>query len=129
MDEDEDQPAVVAGEAARHRPLEDDLRGLVDRGLAFARAEVELQKARGLYAAGRLKWIAILGGLALVLLFFSLVALTVGLVIGLTPLIGALCATLAVFGGLVIVALVCTLIAVRQWKSMTSALSNRGTER
>ncbi|HEX8056828.1 MAG TPA: phage holin family protein [Novosphingobium sp.] len=128
MDEDEDQPAVVAGEAARHRHLEDDLRGLVDRGLAFARAEVELQKARGIYAAGRLKWIALLGGLTLVLLFFSLVALTVGLVIALTPLLGALGATLAVFGGLVIVALICALIVVQQWKSMTRALSNRSAE-
>jgi len=124
MDEDEDQPAVVAGDAARHRHLGDDLHGLVDRGLAFAQAEVELQKARGIYAVGRIKWIALLGGLALVLLFFSLVALTVGMVIALTPLLGALVATLAVFGGLVIVALICALIAARQWKSMLRALSN-----
>jgi uncharacterized membrane protein YqjE len=128
MDEDDEQPAVAAGEAARHRHLEDDLRGLVDRGMAFARAEVDLQKARGAYAAGRLKWIALLGGLALVLLFFSLVALTVGLLIALTPMLGALGATLAVFGGLVIVALICALIAAEQWKAMTRTLSNRNAE-
>ena len=128
MDEDDEQPVLAAGEAARHRHLEDDLRGLVDRGMAFARAEIDLQKARGAYAAGRLKWIALLGGLALILLFFSLVALTVGLVIALTPLLGALGATLAVFGGLVIVALICALIAAGQWKAMARALSNRSAE-
>jgi uncharacterized membrane protein YqjE len=128
MDEDDEQPAVAAGEAARHRHLEDDLRGLVDRGMAFARAEVDLQKARGAYAAGRLKWIALLGGLALVLLFFSLVALTVGLLIALTPMLGSLGATLAVFGGLVIVALICALIVAQQWKAMIRTLSNRDAE-
>lgn len=128
MTEEDDEPAQAAGEAARHRHLEDDLRGLVDRGMAFARAEVELQKARGAYAAGRLKWIALLGGLALVLAFFSLVALTVGLVIALAPLFGALGATLAVAGGLVIVSLICALIATGQWKAMARTLSNRGTE-
>ena len=127
MTEQDDEPAIV-GEAARHRHLEDDLRGLVDRGLALAKAETELQKARGLYAAGKIKWIALLGGLALVLAFFSLVALTVGLVVALTPALGALGATLAVFGGLVVAALLCALIAARQWKSMAKALSNRSAE-
>jgi uncharacterized membrane protein YqjE len=128
MTDEDDEPALAVGETARHRHLEDDLRGLVDRGLAFARAEADLQKARGAYAVGRLKWIALLSGLALVLVFFSLVALTVGLVMALTPLLGALVATLAVFGGLVIVALVCALVAAGQWKSMTKALSNRSAE-
>ncbi len=124
----DDEPTLAAGEAARHRHLEDDLRGLVDRGLALARAEAELQKARGLYAAGKIKWIALLGGLALVLLFFSLVALTVGLVVALAPLLGALWATLAVFGGLVIVALLSAFIAAGQWKRLTKALSNQVSE-
>ena len=53
-------------------------------------------------------------GLALVLAFFALVALTVGLVIALTPMIGALGATLAVFGGLLVIALVCGLAAASQ---------------
>lgn len=128
MTDEDDEPALAVGETARHRHLEDDLRGLVDRGLAFARAEADLQKARGAYAAGRIKWIALIGGLALVLAFFSLVALTVGLVIALTPMLGALGATLAVFGGLVCVALICALIAAGQWKGMMRALSNRSAD-
>lgn len=117
--------AVAEGEAARHRHLDDDLRSLVDRGLALAGAEVELQKARATYAASKAKTIAILGGLALVLAFFALVALTVGLVIALTPMIGALGATLAVFGGLLVIALVCGLAAASHWRRMIRALSNR----
>lgn len=128
MSDEDEQAALAAAEDARHRHLEDDLRGLVDRGLAFAKAEVELQQARAGYAIGKLKWIGILGGLALVLAFFSLVALTVGLVIALTPLIGALGATLAVFAGLLVIAAISALLAVSHWKRMTAALSNRGAE-
>ncbi|MFA7601544.1 MAG: phage holin family protein [Novosphingobium sp.] len=127
VDEQPPSPAAdgAAEEAARHRHLEDDLRTLVDRGVALARAEAELQKARASHAAARLKWIALLGGLALALAFFSLVALTVGLVVALTPALGALGATLAVFGGLAIVALLCTAIAVGMWRGLTAALANR----
>lgn len=128
MSENYEEPAVEAGDDAVDRHLEDDLRLLVDHGVAFARAEVDWQKARVGYAAGRIKWIALLGVLALLLLFFSLVALTVGLVIALTPLIGAVAATLAVFGGLLLLALIFATIAAGQWKSMMAALSNRDTE-
>ena len=120
------EPGIAVGEEARQRYLEEDLRRLVDGGLALAKAETELAKARGLYAAGRLKWIALLGALAAVLAFFALVALTVGLVVGLAPLIGAIWATLAVFTGLLVVALVCGLTAVGQWKRMVAALANPG---
>jgi uncharacterized membrane protein YqjE len=124
MDEELEQPAPAAGEEARHRPLEDDLRGLFDSGLALAKAEVALQQARAGYAAAKLKSIALLGLLAVTLVFFSLVALTVGLVVGLTPLIGAIWATLAVFGGLLVIAAISALVAASQWKRMTVALSN-----
>jgi hypothetical protein len=118
------EPTFAAGEEARSRHLEDDLRALVDGGLALARTEVALQKARASFAAGKLKWIAVLGVLAALLVFFSLVALTVGLVVALTPVLGALGATFAVFGGLVLVAAVCALLASRQWRRMVTALSN-----
>jgi uncharacterized membrane protein YqjE len=125
MNSDNEDPVIVTGEEAVHRHLEDDLRALVDLGLGLARAEIALQKARAGFAAVKLKGIVALGGLALVLAFFSLVALTVGLVIGLTPLLGAIGATLAVFGGLLLVALIAALVAASQWKRMTAALSNK----
>ncbi|MCW1428293.1 phage holin family protein [Novosphingobium sp. JCM 18896] len=125
MSNEDEQPPLAGGEAARHRHLEDDLRLLVDRGLAFAKAEAALQQSRAGYAAGRIKWIALLGGLALVLAFFALVALTVGLVFGLTPILGALGATAAVFAGLLVAAGIAALIAAGQWRAMVAALSNR----
>lgn len=125
MIDEDDQPGLAAGQAARHRHLDDDLRALVDRGMAFAKAEAELQKARAGYAAGRLRWIALLGGLALVLAFFALVALTVGLVIALTPLLGALGAAVLVFAGLLVAAAICAAIAAGQWQRLTKALANR----
>lgn len=131
MSLEDEQPAVdtlTEEPDAGQRHLEEDLRRLVDRGVALAKAEVTLQQARAGYAAGRLKWIALLALLALVLAFFALVALTVGLVVGLTPLLGALGATLVVFGGLLLVALVSAFVAAKQWKRMTVALSNPGAE-
>jgi hypothetical protein len=122
------EPAIAAGDEARHRPLTDDLRALAGDALAYAAAEAELQKARATYAAGKVKWLAVLGLLAVFLLFFSLVALTVGLVIALTPLLGALIATLAVFAGLLLVAAICGLLAAWQWKRLVAALSNRDAE-
>jgi hypothetical protein len=122
---DPEEPILSVGEEARHRPLEDDLRALVDRGLAYARTELALQQARAGYAAGRIKGIALLAALAAVFAFFALVALTVGLVVALAPLIGAVLATLAVCGGLLVLAALCALVAVSQWKRMRAALSNR----
>lgn len=70
---------------------------LVDDGRAFARAEVNLYKEIALYRAGKAKT----GVAALVaggfLAFAGLIALLVGLVIGLADLIGPVAAGLVVF--------------------------------
>jgi hypothetical protein len=127
--DDVGEPPVSVGEEARQRHLENDLRALAGEGLAYARAEAELQKARAVFAAGRIGSIALFGALAAVLAFFALVALTVGLVIALTPLLTALGATGAVFGGLLVLGGICALVALRRWKGMVAALSNREGER
>jgi hypothetical protein len=124
MSDYEEEPAVAVGEAARHRHLDHDLRSLVGDGFAYVQAEAELQKARAVYAAARIKRIALLGVLAAVLAFFSLVALTVGLVVGLAPLIGAIWATLVVFAALIGIGAICAAVAAAQWKGMVAALSN-----
>jgi hypothetical protein len=70
---------------------------LVDDGRAFARAEANLYKEIALYRAGKAKiGVAALaaGGL---LAFAGLIALLVGLVIGLADLIGPVAAGLVVF--------------------------------
>ena len=119
-----DEPTVAVGEEARNRHLDDDLRSLVGGGLAYVQAEAELQKARAVYAVGTVKWIALLAVLAAVLAFFSLMALTVGMVVGLAPLIGAIRATLVVFAALLGIGAICALLAVARWKRMIAALSN-----
>lgn len=122
MEDDDNDPVA---EAARERPLGDDLRALLESGLALAKAEVDLQQARAGYAVGKIRSIAILGVAAFVLVCFALVALTVGLVIAFTPILGALGAAFAVFGGLVLVALVCALAAKSLWTRMMGELGNR----
>ena len=119
-----DEPTVAVGEEARNRHLDDDLRSLVGGGLAYVQAEAELQKARAVYAVGTVKWIALLAVLAAALVFFSLMALTVGMVVGLAPLIGAIRATLVVFAALLGIGAICALLAVARWKRMIAALSN-----
>ena len=112
-----------AGRLQHAMHLDEELRQLAQDGFALAKAELELQQARAAYAISRAKRIAVLAVLAFVLAFFALVALTVGLVVGLTPFLGAIGATLAVSGGLVLVATIAAALAARQCKRMKSALS------
>jgi hypothetical protein len=120
---DVEQPAVADGDEAAQRHLPDDLRALAGSGLAYAKAELALQKARAGFAASRIKWVALLGLGALLFVFFALIALTVGMVISLATLIGPLAATAVVFVALALLALVCGLIAAGQWKRMVAVLS------
>jgi hypothetical protein len=60
------------------------------------------------------------------LVFFALMALTVGLLIALTPLVTAWGATAIVFGGLLVVAACCALLATGRWRRMTAMLSDEG---
>ncbi len=114
-----------SSEEAAERSLKDDLRQLALDARALADAEVSYQKSRAAFAGRETKWIAVLGVVAAVFAFFALVALTVGLVIALTPLLTAWGATAAVFGGLLGVALVCGLIAARRWSHMRETLAEK----
>lgn len=69
---------------------------LVDDGKRFARAEVELYKAKAQEKAEPIKWAAIFGGSAAVLALSALIAFLVGLILALEPQVGPLGATLIV---------------------------------
>ena len=69
---------------------------LVDDGKRYARAEVELYKAKAQEKAEPIKWAAIFGGTAVVLALSAVTALLVGLIITLTPRTGPFGATLIV---------------------------------
>ncbi|HEU4969576.1 phage holin family protein [Sphingomonas sp.] len=69
---------------------------LVDDGKRYARAEVELYKAKAADKAQPLKRAAIFAGAALTLALSAVTALLVGLILALQTLVGPLAATLIV---------------------------------
>ncbi|WP_225207167.1 phage holin family protein [Novosphingobium huizhouense] len=78
--------------------LGDGIRALLEDGQTLFEAELAFQKARAGFVASRAKGIALLLVAALFLAFFFLVALVVGLLLALAPLVGP-------WGALAIVAL------------------------
>ena len=107
---------------ARDRSLADDLRALVDDGKALAQAELAYQKSRAAFAGSGAKAIVLLGALAAALVFFALMALTVGLVVALTPLLTAWGATGASFAGLLLAAFLCAQLAAWRWRRLARTL-------
>ncbi|MEW9853947.1 phage holin family protein [Novosphingobium sp. M1R2S20] len=85
---------------ARERSLNEDLQQLAQDARAYAEAEFQFQKSRAAYTANSAKSIAVLGIAALVVLFFAAIALVVGLVIALAPLLTAWGSTALVTLGL-----------------------------
>lgn len=114
---------TVTDTEASERSLSGDLRQLADDARAVAQAEVAYQKSRAAFAGQEIKGIALVGLLAAALVFFALMALTVGLVIALTPLITAWGATAVVAGGLLIIAMLLGYGAARRWRRMSTLLS------
>ncbi len=117
--------AVNDDTQARDRSLADDLRELIDEGRALAGAELAYQKSRAAFAGHGFKGMAIFGALAAALVFFALMALTVGLVVALTPLLTAWGAAGAAFAGLLLTALVCARIAAARWRRIARVLAER----
>ncbi|AIT78444.1 phage holin family protein [Novosphingobium pentaromativorans] len=118
---------VPAPEEAETVTLTEDLRQLAQDARVLAEAEFAFQKSRAAYAGAEAKGIALLGVVALVVLFFAAMALVVGAVIALGPVLGPWGAMLAVTGTLVLVAAACALAAKAKLKAMLNAISdNRG---
>lgn len=74
---------------ARERSLNEDLHHLAQDARSYAEAEFQFQKSRAAYAASASKSVLLYAVVALVLVFFAAMALVVGLVIALAPLITA----------------------------------------
>lgn len=84
------------------RSLTDDVVALLDDGRTLVETEIQFQKTRAAFAFDRGKSGAAYGIVAFALLHLALVALVVGAVIALTPLISAWGATAVVVGVLVV---------------------------
>lgn len=91
-----------ANDEAEHGPsLADDALALFEDAKTYAEAEVAFQKSRASYTANRLKGAIAFGLGAFGVLHLALIALTVGAVIALAPIVGPWAAT-----GIVTVALI-----------------------
>lgn len=98
-------------------PIGDVFGRLIDDGKAYAKAEVDLVRARVEGQAARAKWPAILGATAILFALAAVIALTLTLVLSLAsllgPLAGGLLATLIV----VLIAGGLGLAAIKSWRA------------
>lgn len=108
---------------AAERSLVDDVRELVSDGRTLLEAELAYQKSRAALAGRTAKSMAGWIALALSLVFFALMALVMGLLLILAPLIGAVGATVLVILALLAAAGLSGWVAVRRWQAMSRKLS------
>jgi len=122
---DDEQPPLIApeGEDARDRSLVDDLRQLATDGRVLLEAELAYQKSRAVVAGQGAKGIAGWLALALALVFFALMALVLGLMLVLAPLIGGFGATLVTVLGLLLAAGLSAWAAKRRWDAVSLAFT------
>lgn len=102
----EDDPDVEEEDS-----LVDQVKDLVGDTRTAVEAEIAWQSARAGFVGGQVGSVAIWAGLALVCAFIAILSLAFGAILALTPLIGAVFATLAVVAVLLIVALSAALVA------------------
>jgi hypothetical protein len=102
-----------AGETSAFPPIFDEIHQLIAAARQMASAELDYQKARMGLMAKAAGWIAGSVALVLALLFFVLMALVVGLLLALAPLIGHWGALGLVVGGLLLATLLVVLVALR----------------
>lgn len=123
-------PEPAFGEALdpSDRSLIADLRLLAGDARTLAEAELAYQKSRAGAFAGGLGKIAGLGALAVLLVALALVALVVGLVIALTPILTAWGATAVVTIALLALALIMALWARSSWASLIALLEQGVSE-
>lgn len=121
MDTELERPAMTAHPA--ERSLVEDLRQLAGSARDFAKAEIAYQQSRAKVVGGSAGGIAARAAVALVLVFFAAMALVVGAVIALTPVLTAWGATGVVVAVLVIGAVVCALSARAGWRRLTALVS------
>jgi hypothetical protein len=99
------------GEAGASPSIADELRLLIAAAREMASAELAYQTTRARLMGKAAAWIAGGATLAVMLLYFVLLALVVGLLLALAPLLGHWGALGAVVGGLLLATLIAALVA------------------
>ena len=105
------------GKTRTNGSLWGDVHALIEDGQTLIEAELAYQQARAAYAWKRGKGIAVLLVLTLFFAFFALMAVVVGLLLALTPLLSA-------WGALAVVALGLTALAALSMKLAISRFRN-----
>ena len=114
-------PEQLDPPASRERSLTDDLVALLDDGKTYVEAEVQYQKTRAAFALDRGKAGAAFGIVAFAFFHLALVALVVGTVFALIPLVGAWAATAIVVGLLLAAGIAFALTARRRFQGLAAA--------
>lgn len=111
-----------------HRSLVDDVEDLVQDARIYFDAELSYHKTRASFVAASLKRTAAFGAIAGVLALFAFGALTVGLIIALTPSLTAWGATGAVVGVLVLIAAFLVRGAIKSASDMLEAIRGESAD-
>lgn len=122
MDDSEPDIETEEDEAAEERSLVDDLRLLTEDAKALARAEYAYHKSRVFHAGQDLKRAVIFTSLAVACVVVALMALTMGAVLALTPLLTAWGATAVVVAVLLGAALLFAYLASRRLSRTAATL-------
>ena len=119
-----EEPSLVA--APPEAEQEDSVRAafakLYADGRAYADAEIERQKLRAGIAGAGVRDAAIFATVGFMLVFAGLIAFLVGLVIMLSPQLGAGWSAVAVFGSSLLIALILLLLAKSRITRMRKAI-------
>lgn len=124
---DEPQPPLIKPAESEHvQPsLSDDLRQLVADGRTLLEAELAYQKSRAVVAGQGAKGVAGWGLLALALVFFTLMALVMGLLLALEPLLGGWGAMALVVLALLAATGLSAWLAARSWQRAARHLAEQ----
>ncbi|MGH6786976.1 MAG: phage holin family protein [Novosphingobium sp.] len=123
---DDDAPPLLKEPAANaaERSLVDDLRLLAEDGKTLLEAEFAYQKSRAVVAGDAAKSVAGWGALSLALVFFALMALVMGVLLGLAAILGAWAATVIVVVAVLFAALLSAMLARARWRRTTRLLGD-----
>ena len=118
-------PPLIAEPAsdAAQRSLVEDARRLVDDGRTLLEAELAYHKARAAVAGEAAREVAAWGALALALVFFALMALVVGVLLGIAQLLGYWEATGIVVLVLLLIAAFAGSRAAQRWKRASAQIA------
>ena len=114
---------LESDEGADERSLIDDVRTLLEDGSIAIEAELNYQKSRIAYCGRAGRSMAIFIVAALFFALFTLVALTVGVLLALVPTVSAWGAAAIVTGAFLLAMLFCVWRVWRAWRKIRSAFT------